>query len=245
MVIFLIKLFYMNKKEYIFNFYKNFIFENDNFIILNKPYNIPVHGGTKVDYSIIDFLKHYSYYKNGYIELVHRLDKDTSGCLILAKNKIFLRKFHILLQSNLVEKEYHALIKGKINILFNSTFSNYQLNNYNVKIKKSYIDSINYYSIIKEYEKFSIIKIFPITGKMHQIRIHLSYIGNPIAGDVKYGSKKFNFYLKSIQLDRMFLHFTSIKFKCPIDNKLYFIKAEYDESLIKFINNLKGNFNAK
>ncbi len=214
---------------------KNIVFENSNFLILNKPYNLAVHGGSKVGYNLIDILRRDSKFKNCYLELVHRLDKDTSGCLMLAKNIFFLRQFHILLKSHLVEKEYHALVKGKVNNLFNTHLKDDLLNNYNVKIKSKNRLTVNYYSIIDGCQDFSLIKIFPLTGKMHQIRIHLSYIGNPIAGDNKYGSKKFNSDMKEIGLNRMFLHFKSIKFKCPVDNKFYFINTEYDRNLIHMI----------
>lgn len=219
---------------------KHVVFENRNFLIFNKPYNLPVHGGSKVRSSLIDFLKYHSKFKDGYLELVHRLDKDTSGCLILAKNKLFLKKFHFLLKSNLVEKEYHAVVKGEVNNLFNTNLKDDLLNNYNVKIKLKDRLTVNYYSVISKFSNFSLIKIFPITGKMHQIRIHLSYLGFPIAGDNKYGSKKFNFYMKQFGLNRMFLHFKSVKFRCPIDNKFYFIDVDYDKNLFYVIKQLRG-----
>lgn len=224
----------------------SFIFESENFIVLNKPCKYSVHSGTKIKFNVIDFLRINFKFRYNFLELVHRLDKDTSGCLLIAKNKTFLKKFHFLLQSGLVEKEYHAVIKGKLDSSFNSKLNGYQLNNYNVKIKKKVEKSVNYYSLINEYDDYSIIKIFPITGKMHQIRIHLSYIGHPIAGDVKYGSKKFNFILfKTMELNRMFLHLSSIKFKCPIENKFYYVKSTYDDKLVNFLNKLQGNFNAR
>ncbi|HIH2763313.1 MAG TPA: RluA family pseudouridine synthase [Candidatus Azoamicus sp.] len=225
---------------------QNIVFENDNFLIFNKPYNMAVHGGSKVEYNLIELLRHHSKFKNKYLELVHRLDKATSGCLILAKNKAFLKQFHFLLKFNLVEKEYHALVKGEVNDLFYTKFSDDLLNNYNLKIELKNRLTINYYSVINKFSNFSLIKIFPLTGKMHQIRIHLSYLGNPIAGDIKYGSKKFNFYMKKVGLTRMFLHFKSIKFKCPIDGKIYFIESEYDKYLFYFINQILGEtINAK
>lgn len=219
---------------------KHVVFENRNFLIFNKPYNFAVHGGSKVKSSLIKILKDHSKFKDGYLELVHRLDKDTSGCLILAKNKLFLKKFHFLLKSNLVEKEYHALVKGEVNTLFNTNLKDDLLNNYNVKIKLKDRLTVNYYSVISKFSRFSLIKIFPITGKMHQIRIHLSYLGFPVAGDNKYGSKKFNFDMRKFGLNRMFLHFKSVKFKCPIDNKFYFIDTDYDKSLFYFVKQLRG-----
>lgn len=223
---------------------KNIIFENDNFIILNKPYNLAVHGGSKVEYSLIESFR--AYFKQySYLELVHRLDKDTSGCLVLAKNEFFLKKFHFLLRSNFVEKEYHALVKGNFLDVFNTTFNDSLLNNYNIKIKSKNKCTINYYSIIKCFSDCSLIKVFPVTGKMHQIRIHLSYIGNPIIGDIKYGSKNSNFVFKTLGFNRMFLHFKSIKFKCPVDNKFYFICAKYDNEFVCLLDKLRVESYAK
>ncbi|HIH2763641.1 MAG TPA: RluA family pseudouridine synthase [Candidatus Azoamicus sp.] len=221
----------MNINICILNLLNNIIFENNNFIIFNKPFNLSVHSGSKIEYNLIDILRSHIRFKSTYLELVHRLDKDTSGCLILAKNKTFLRKFNYLFKLNFVEKEYHAIVKGGVDNLFNTNFKDELLNNYNIKIKNKDKVTINYYSVIKMFLNFSLIKIFPVTGKMHQIRIHLSYLGYPIAGDNKYGSKKFNFDMKNFGLNRMFLHLKSLKFKCPIDDKFYFFNANYDSSL--------------
>lgn len=215
--------------------------ETENFIALNKPSGIAVHSGTKSEKNIIDLIKNNEY---KYIELCHRLDKNTSGCIILAKNKDFLLKFNKLISEKKIVKEYHAIIKGSL-----------EKNNIKIKIKNklnlynSKIDDIDKYSesIIKNVETYknsSLIKILPITGRLHQIRIHLTHIGYPIANDEKYGNKTFNTEIKKYGVSRMMLHSKAIKFICPITKKKFNIHSEYDYEIKKLIKKLKEINNA-
>lgn len=218
---------------------KNIIYENDNFLIVNKPYNLAVHKGKNSTLNLIDILKMSKKYKNSYLELSHRLDKETSGCIVVSKNREFLIKFNNLMKNRKIKKEYIVLIQGKINTN-KIELSQKILNKYNKKIPENETKTITKLKIIKEYNDFSIIQAFPITGKMHQIRIHLSHIGNPIANDKKYGSIIFNNYIKKIGLNRLFLHSNSIKFKCPISNKKFNIKAKYDNTLTLFCEKIRN-----
>jgi len=109
------------------------------------------------------------------------------------------------------------------------------LYNYNKKIKKNLKQTINQYQLIKKYSKHSLIKIYLITGKKHQIRIHLTHIGHPIMYDQKYGNKLINEKNSNI-----LLHSKSIKFKCPISKKKLHIKAQYHTNFKIFIRQLKG-----
>lgn len=207
---------------------------------LNKPSNLSVHAGTKTKTNLIRTLKSLNHYKNSYLELAHRLDKDTSGCIIIAKNKNFLINFQKLLLKKLVKKEYHALVKGNTTTTFNTQLDQNILNNYNKKIKKNKKITETYYKTIKQYKKaYSLIKIFPKTGKLHQIRIHLAHIGHPIAQDIKYGNKNFNEETYKLQLKRLFLHAKSINFTCPITNKIFNIKAKYEITLKNIIKEIK------
>lgn len=214
--------------------YKYIIFENKNFIVLNKPYSIPVHSGSKNFLNLIDSFRNVF----SYVELCHRIDLFTSGCLLLAKNVRFLRGIQNLFKNNCVRKEYHALVKGFMPIYYVSSLKHNILNNYNLKVKNNFYLSKNSYFNLKFFKKSSLIKILPSSGKLHQIRIHLSFLGFPIANDLKYGSKKFNNYCNNFGLDRMFLHAYFIKFRCPLDNKIYCFKSDYDLKLLEILNRI-------
>ncbi len=196
-----------------------------------------MHNGTKSEENIIDIIKNKKY---DYIELCHRLDKNTSGCIILAKNISFLKKFNKLMTEHKVIKEYHAIIKGKINASKIKIKTENKLNLYNKKINDKNKESTTIIETIEYYKKSSLIKIFPKTGRLHQIRIHLAHIGYPIANDDKYGNKTFNNEFKKYGISRMMLHAKSISFVCPMTQNFFKIKSNYDYKMKKLIKNLKG-----
>lgn len=196
-----------------------------------------VHNGTKSEKNIIDLIKNKEY---EYIELCHRLDKNTSGCIILAKNKDFLSNFNKLISEKKIIKEYHAIIKGNLEKIKIQIKTKNKLNLYNSKINDNNKYSETVIKNIENYKNASLIKIMPITGRLHQIRIHLTYIGYPIANDEKYGNKTFNNEIKKYGNSRMFLHAKTIKFTCPITKKKFNITAEYDYEFTKLIEKLKG-----
>ncbi|MGN7619112.1 MAG: RluA family pseudouridine synthase [Ehrlichia sp.] len=170
----------------------NIIYENDNVLVINKPAGIPVQGGTKVKVSISDVLDKI---KDGEpMKIVHRLDKDTSGALILARNIRACRSIMHEFKNRKVKKKYLALAQG---ILENDAG---QINYSIIKKKcgilfekmatdKSHVqEAITLFSVLKRLpNNILLLELQPITGRKHQIRVHLSHIGCPIIGDKKYG----------------------------------------------------------
>lgn len=136
-----------------------------------------------------------------------------------------------MLKNNKIIKEYHALTHGKTENLFEIKIKQEILNNYNKKIKPLKNITHTTFKTIKSNLGFSLIKAFPKTGKMHQIRIHLAYIGNPIVCDNKYGNIALNKEFKKYGYYKLFLHSASIKFNCPITNEKIIIKAPYDDKM--------------
>lgn len=162
--------------EFFNKFKKSTLFENNDFIILNKWSNISTQGGHKINISIDDIIKKISLnYK-----LVHRLDKDTAGLLIIAKNLETAKIFGNLFKSHLIEKTYLALCEGRPNIIE----SNLKLD---IKGKQNKLNPTEtYYKVLQNSNSISLILFQPKTGKNHQLRIVSKNLGSPIIGDKKY-----------------------------------------------------------
>ena len=177
----------INKKKYFFNqndfneLKKNFIFECDDYCILNKPYGYASQGGLKVKKSVIDILNSKS--KNFYI--VHRLDQDTSGLMLVAKNRFNAVKFSELFKTREIVKKYLVIINGKIE-------KNKGELHTKDKIDGKLVESKLYFETKAKNKNFSYLEVELITGRKHQIRRQFSDIGHPVVGDFKYGDKKNN-----------------------------------------------------
>ena len=221
-----------SKKEK--NFYDNFIIENnENFIILNKPAGIAVQAGTKSFKNIIDVLRETKYFENTKPFIVHRLDKETSGILIVAKNREYAQLFTSLFRIRKIHKSYLALTYGKVSSLVKKMEDN--LISYDNE-KKIIQKAISHLKIIKRNENFSFIELNPITGRKHQLRKQLYNIGNPIIGDDKYFINRRADKIKKKNKNLM-LHAYKIKFM--INDIKYNFKANYNKEFEDFI---KKNF---
>jgi 23S rRNA pseudouridine955/2504/2580 synthase len=214
--------------------YDDYILENnDNFIVINKPRGIAVQAGTKSFRNIIDVLKDSKYFENTKPYIVHRLDKETSGALIVAKNREYAQLFTSLFRIRKIHKTYIALTYGKIskkNKILKDDLVTYE------KGKKNIQKAISYLRLLKTSVDFSYVELNPITGRKHQLRKQLYNIGNPIIGDDKYFINRRADKMK-IKNQNLLLHAYKIKFM--INNIQYNFKAEYDE---EFENFLKKNF---
>ncbi len=213
------------------NKYDNYILENnDNFVIINKPAGIPVQSGTKSFKNIIDILQDSKYFKNAKPFIVHRLDKETSGVMIIAKTREYAQLFTSLFRIRKIHKTYLAIIHGCLPK--NTKILKDDLIYYD-KGKKIIQKAITYLKFIKSSSKFSLVELNPITGRKHQLRKQLYNIGYPIIGDKKYFINTEN-YKKEYKNDNLMLHAYKLKFM--IKNVKYNFKANYN---IKFENFLK------
>lgn len=176
------------------------VHENDKFLLFNKPSGIVVHKGTKHKYGVLEMLK--SYYNNKDIHLINRLDKDTAGLIIASKNIMEARKLNKMFKNRNVNKKYYAVVKGtarknnfKINKKIKKTGSG-------VKISEDGKKALTVCKIVERNNKYTLLDIDLITGRKHQIRIHLKDYGLPILGDYKYGIHKGNkMYLFSYSIE--------------------------------------------
>ena len=214
--------------------YDDYILENNNnFIVINKPRGIAVQAGTKSFKNIIDVLKNSKYFENTKPYIVHRLDKETSGVLIVAKNREYAQLFTSLFRIRKIHKTYIALTYGKISKDIKIMKDNLILYDNG---KKNIQKAISHIRLLKISSDFSYVELNPITGRKHQLRKQLYNIGNPIIGDDKYFINRRADKIK-IKSKNLLLHAYKIKFM--INNTQYSFKAEYDS---EFENFLKKNF---
>ena len=224
------KIKYLPKKKEIGE-YDDYILENnENFIVINKPTGIPVQSGTKSFKNIIDILKNTKYFENSKPYIVHRLDKETSGVLIVAKNRKYAQLFTSLFRIRKIHKTYLAIVYGKVEKSIKVMKDNLIYYDNNKKIFQKAVSNIK---IVKSNDDYSYLELNPITGRKHQLRKQLLKIGCPIIGDDKY----FLNDRKRIKIKNLMLHAYKIKFM--INNIQYNFKAKYNNLFEDF---LKKNF---
>ena len=214
--------------------YDDYILENNNnFIVINKPRGIAVQAGTKSFKNIIDVLKDTKYFENTKPYIVHRLDKETSGVLIVAKNREYAQLFTSLFRIRKIHKTYIAITYGKVSNLINTLTDDLVSYDNDKKIVQK---AISHLKVLKLSNDYSYVELNPITGRKHQLRKQLYNIGNPIIGDDKYFLNRRADKTK-MKSKNLMLHAYKIKFM--IKNVQYNFKAEYNE---EFENFLKKNF---
>lgn len=187
--------------------------ENDDCIVLNKPEGIASHGGSGISIGVIETIRNFGKsYRDA--KLVHRLDKDTSGCQVIAKNNKFLRNCNKLISERKVKKTYQAVVHGnwthkdgiyEINIEKNMLLGRERM----VRISEGGKIAKTFFKVIESSQHFSLIQCELITGRTHQLRVHLAELGFPIVGDKKYGIKENMFPNGSGYKKRMYLHANS------------------------------------
>ena len=210
--------------------YDDYVIENnENFIIINKPSGVPVQSGTKSFRNIIDIIKNTKYFENSKPFIVHRIDKETSGIFIIAKNRKFAQLFTSLFRIRKIHKTYLALVYGKVNSSVKTMRDELVYYESNKKVTQK---AISHLKIIKSNEGYSFIELNPITGRKHQLRKQLLNIGNPIIGDDKY----FLNDRKRIKTKILMLHAYKIKFM--INNVQYNFKAKYNDTFENFLNKI-------
>lgn len=222
------------------------IYEDAKLMVINKPSGLAVHGGSGVQLGLIEALRAQRE-SHAYLELVHRLDRETSGCLLIAKKSSMLRQLHQMLREGQVEKTYLTFVEGhwqgalrvEAPLQKNQLQGGERIVTVNPEGKEATTD----FKRLAHSEFGTLMEARPITGRTHQIRVHAQYRGHPVAGDEKYGSKSFNRLFKEKGLARLFLHASQLKFKMPGTDEYIILKADLDEDLKFFLNNIQINLN--
>ncbi len=212
--------------------YDDFIIDdNENFVVINKPSGIAVQAGTKSFRNIIDLLKSTKYFENHKPYIVHRLDKETSGVLIVAKTREYAQLFTSLFRIRKIHKTYIAIAHGKISKLKNTLKDDLIFYENNKKVVQK---AISHLKVLKTSNEYSYVELNPITGRKHQLRKQLYNIGNPIVGDDKYFINR-RIEKNKFKKKNLMLHAYKIKFM--INNTQYNFKARYNKDFENFLKN--------
>ncbi|CUY32524.1 Ribosomal large subunit pseudouridine synthase C [Serratia marcescens] len=211
------------------------LYEDDHLLILNKPSGTAVHGGSGLSFGVIEGLRALRP-EARFLELVHRLDRDTSGVLLVAKKRSALRSLHEQLRLKGMQKDYLALVRGQWQshckavqapLLKNILQSGERI----VRVSSEGKPSETRFKVEERYEFATLVKASPITGRTHQIRVHTLHAGHPIAFDDRYGDREFDRQLAGTGLKRLFLHAAALRFEHPATGETMRIEAPMDQEL--------------
>lgn len=217
------------------------LFEDKRLLVVNKPTGLAVHGGSGISHGLIELLRHARPELKD-LSLVHRLDRETSGCLVLAKRRSALRALHEKFRIGEVEKNYLALAVGDWQlgeqVIDAPLLVTHRKNGErHVVVSEEGKPSQTKIKLSRRYGDFSLLQCSPLTGRTHQIRVHAAAAGFPLAGDERYGDSDANRRLKRMGLPRLFLHAQSISFADDSGNDVHFT-APLSEDLEGFLNSV-------
>ncbi len=221
----------------------NILYEDEGFLLLNKPSGFAVHGGTGIQSGVIEGFR-YLRPQQKFCELVHRLDKETSGCLLIAKKRSVLTALHEMFQGDGIKKTYVALLEGSWRNQ-KQKVTQPLLKNMNqggerfVRVDERGKSAITRFTLRQRFQQLTLVQAEPETGRTHQIRVHAAWMGHPIIGDTKYGREDVNSHYKQKGFHRLFLHAEALSFKHPVSGELMNFTAPLPEELQRLLNNEK------
>ena len=219
--------------------------EEKGFLVVNKPSGLAVHGGSGISFGLIELLRKHRDDKYETLELVHRIDKETSGIILIAKKRSSLRRLHQYFREGVIKKTYQAMLLGQPDRETFVVDQPLRVDRSN-KYRKSVIDpkglkAITKFELIEDINLASLFKVSPITGRTHQIRAHSAFINMPIAGDNRYCSQE-DIIKKKFALRRLFLHASEISFPGFQDSdRDYHFKADLADELKIVLRNLRSS----
>ncbi len=220
------------------------VFENHELLVINKPSGLAVHGGSGINLGVIEAFRAMRPDEK-FLELVHRLDRDTSGCLLIAKKRPMLKYLHQCLREDGMKKIYHTVVVGKWPNHVREVNAPLQKNELKsgervVTVTKEGKPSLTRFRLIDRFKGYTLVEASPITGRTHQIRVHAAFAGYPILGDEKYGVDELNKGMKRLGSRRLMLHAAELSVKLPSERKVTVFKAPYEASFGKVIDSLNG-----
>ena len=223
------------------------VYEDERLLVVNKPAGLAVHGGSGLSFGVIEALRAARPDERDKLELVHRLDRDTSGVLLIARKPAVLRMLHAgLREGEGFEKRYLALVKGSWQLGKKRIDAPLRTDlrvggERTVKVQASGKSATSDFRPVQGFGRIaSLLEVSILTGRTHQIRVHAAYAGHPVAGDPKYGDFEFNKEMRDYGLERMFLHASSLSFVWPDRGTEFSVNAPLPPELARVIDALSS-----
>ncbi len=221
------------------------IHEDGRLLVLDKPAGLAVHGGSSINLGAIEALRVLRPDLAG-AELVHRLDRATSGCLLIAKRRPALRELHVLLREGTVDKRYLALVRGvwpqrRREVDAPLLTRRNAAGETRVVVDDTGKTALSRFEVLETFgDLATLVRVSLPTGRMHQIRVHAAHVGHPVAGDTRYGDHDWNARLIRLGLNRMFLHASAVSFRWPESGEQFAIGAPLPRELLQLLDRLRG-----
>ncbi|GIK25636.1 MAG: pseudouridine synthase [Betaproteobacteria bacterium] len=221
------------------------VYEDDGLLVVDKPAGVAVHGGSGVSFGVIEQLRRQRPQARS-LELAHRLDRETSGLLLIAKKRSVLTALHDLFREGHIEKRYLALVKGRwreplrhVRLSLHKYLT--EEGERRVSVSQDGKAAHSIVRLVARWENFSLVEVELETGRTHQIRVHLAHLGYPLCGDDKYGDFALNKALQKQGLNRMFLHAAKLALDHPATGVRLQLAVVLPEDLLAFLRRLDDN----
>lgn len=221
------------------------VYEDDGLLVIDKPAGVAVHGGSGVSFGVIEQLRRQRPQARS-LELAHRLDRETSGLLLIAKKRSVLTALHDLFREGHIEKRYLALVKGRwreplrhVRLSLHKYLT--EEGERRVSVSQDGKAAHSIVRLVARWENFSLVEVELETGRTHQIRVHLAHLGYPLCGDDKYGDFALNKALQKQGLNRMFLHAAKLALDHPATGVRLQLAVVLPEDLLAFLRRLDDN----
>ena len=222
------------------------LYEDERLIVLNKPSGVAVHGGSGLDWGLIEAMRKLRP-DVPELELVHRLDRETSGCLLLSKRRSTLRELHRLIRDKAVDKRYQALLAGHLERRERWVSAPLRKSSLRSGERVVRVDrgegkpARTLFRALQRLGDCTLVEVALDTGRTHQIRVHAAHLGTPVAGDEKYGDAEANRRLRCLGLKRLFLHASTLTFQPSYRRQPLRIEAPLPAALQALIEVLQRN----
>ncbi|WP_067657641.1 23S rRNA pseudouridine(955/2504/2580) synthase RluC [Ferrimonas marina] len=231
------------KLEKVASLEQHIVYEDKVMLVINKPSGIAVHGGSGVNFGVIEALRALRP-KERNLELVHRLDRATSGLLMVAKRRSALRHLQDQLRAKTMRKQYLALVKGRWSPKRRAVQAPLLKLPQTTGIRAVIVSdkgkpSETRFRIAEAFERATLVEASPITGRTHQIRVHTQHAGHPIACDERYGDAQFDQQMANKGLNRLFLHAFRLTFRHPVEENELVVEAPLEPKLERLLENLR------
>lgn len=216
------------------------LLEHEDFLVVNKPTGVAVHGGSGLSFGLIDALRQQR--QEPSLELAHRLDRATSGCLLVGRRLKVNRQLQNLFREHRIAKRYSALVDGRWPAQLSRVDAPLMKNVAHAGERRVVVDAagqhaLTHFSVVRSYEEATLLDVELDTGRTHQIRVHARHSGHAIVGDTRYGDNQRNRYFKTLGLSRLFLHARELEFDWGTETIR--INAEPDEPWCQALNKLR------